>query len=114
MTMNSKSFGDVGHIFADFGDPDAETKHMKAVLATKIINVLDERNLSARAAAKLAGVAEADISRVRNASLSKFTLDWLLRVHHVLEPGVEVGLAFSQRATDSGQAIACLNRVENQ
>jgi predicted XRE-type DNA-binding protein len=95
-----------GNIFADFGDPDAETKHMKAVLATKIINVLDERNLPARAAAKLAGVAEADISRVRNANLSKFTLDWLVRLHHLLEPSVGVELAFSQRSADNGQVIA--------
>jgi predicted XRE-type DNA-binding protein len=106
--MNNDDFEIVrgrGNIFADFGDPDAETKHMKAVLATKIINVLDERHLSARAAAKLAGVAEADISRVRNASLSKFTLDWLVRVYHRLEPGVGVDLAFSQR-TESGQPLA--------
>lgn len=95
-----------GNIFADFGDPDAETKHMKAVLATKIIGVLDEKGLSARAAAQLAGVAEADISRVRNASLSKFTLDWLIRLHHALEPGVVVELTFGPRKPNPDSAAA--------
>ncbi|MCD2173702.1 helix-turn-helix domain-containing protein [Rhizobium sp. C4] len=95
-----------GNIFADFGDPDAETKHMKAVLATKIIGVLDEQGLSAREAAKRANVAEADISRVRNASLSKFTLDWLVRVHHLLEPSVVVELTFGPRKSGSDTVAA--------
>lgn len=95
-----------GNVFADFGDPDAEAKHMKAVLAAKIINSLDERGLSARAAAKLAGIAEADISRVRNASLSKFTLDWLVRLHHMLEPSVVVELTFAPRPSEAGDVAA--------
>ena len=95
-----------GNVFADFGDPDAEAKHMKAVLAAKIINSLDERGLSARAAAKLAGIAEADISRVRNASLSKFTLDWLVRLHHMLEPSVVVELTFAPRPSEGGDVAA--------
>ncbi len=95
-----------GNIFADFGDPDAEAKHMKAALAAKIINALDERGLSARAAAKLVGVAEADISRVRNASLSKFTLDWLVRLHHMLEPGIVVELTFAPRPPEAGDVAA--------
>lgn len=95
-----------GNIFADFGDPDAETKHMKAVLAAKIIGALDDKGLSARAAAQLAGVAEADISRVRNASLSKFTLDWLVRLHHMLEPGVVVELTFGPRKPNPDNVAA--------
>ncbi|BAV53018.1 Putative uncharacterized protein (plasmid) [Mesorhizobium loti] len=78
-----------GNILADFGDPDAETKLMKAKLAAKIIGVLDDRKISGRAAGKITGVSAADISRVRNADLAKFTLDRLLRIHHRLAPSVE-------------------------
>lgn len=86
-----------GNIFADFGDPDAETKLMKAKLAAEIIAVLDKRKLTVRAAEEITGVAAADISRVRNADLAKFTLDRLVRILHRLAPDVEVGLTFSTR-----------------
>lgn len=95
-----------GNIFADFGDPDAQTKLMKAKLAAEIIAVLDARKLTVRAAAKISGITAADISRVRNADLAKFTLDRLVRLHHMLAPSVAVNLSFSPRASSEGQALA--------
>jgi len=64
-----------GNVFADFGDPDAETKLLKAQMAADIINTLNERGLSVRAGAKVAQVDPADIQRIRNADLSRFTID---------------------------------------
>ena len=95
-----------GNIFADFGDPEAETKLLKARLAAEIIGVLDERKISVREAERMTGVAAADISRVRNADLAKFTLDRLLRIHHRLAPSVKVGLTFSVRDTSDQPALA--------
>ncbi|MCL6706831.1 helix-turn-helix domain-containing protein [Pseudomonas sp. R2.Fl] len=95
-----------GNVFADFGDPDAETKLMKARLAAEIIGVLDDRKISVREAEKITGVAAADISRVRNADLAKFTLDRLLRIHRRLAPGVEVNLTFSTRKAGDRRALA--------
>ncbi|MDZ7873490.1 MAG: XRE family transcriptional regulator [Rhizobium sp.] len=51
-----------GNIFADFGDPEAETKLLKARLAAEIIGVLDERKITVREAERMTGVAAADIS----------------------------------------------------
>jgi len=79
-----------GNVFADMGDPDAETKHMKAYLASEIIGVLDHRELTARAAAKVTGVTAADISNIRNAKLTPFTIDRLVRVLNHLDRKVEV------------------------
>lgn len=95
-----------GNIFADFGDPDVETKLMKARLAAEIIAVLDNRKITVREAEKITGVAAADISRVRNADLAKFTLDRLLRILHRLAPSVEVNMTFSTRNTKGEQAFA--------
>ncbi len=95
-----------GNIFADFGDPDAETKLMKAKLAAAIIGVLDDRKISVREAERITGVAAADISRVRNADLAKFTLDRLLRIHHRLAPSVEVSMTFTTRQAKGQQALA--------
>jgi predicted XRE-type DNA-binding protein len=72
------------NIFADFGDPDAETKLLKAQMAADIINTLNERGLSVRASAKVARVDPADIQRIRNADLSRFTIDRLVRIAYRL------------------------------
>jgi len=53
-----------GNIFADFGDPDAETKLLKAQTAAEIINALNKRGLGVRAGAKVAQVDPADIQRL--------------------------------------------------
>ena len=69
-----------GNIYADVGDPDADTKHLKAYLAAEIIKVLDKRKLTVRDGAKVTGAAAADLSRIRNADLGRFTLDRLVRI----------------------------------
>ncbi len=35
-----------GNVFRDLGDPDADLKQAKAILAARIIAVLDDRGLS--------------------------------------------------------------------
>ena len=37
-----------GHVFRDLGDPDADLKQAKAVVAARIIAVLDNRGLTVR------------------------------------------------------------------
>lgn len=76
--------------FADVGLPDADTKLMKADLAAEIIGVLRARQLTGAAAAKLAGVQAGDMSRIRNADLSRFTIDRLVNILNRLNRHVEV------------------------
>jgi predicted XRE-type DNA-binding protein len=66
--------------FRDAGLPDPHIKLMKADLAAGTIRVVRERHLSGARAAALAGVTEADISRIRNADLNRFTIDRLVRI----------------------------------
>ena len=68
-----------GNIFADFGDPDADAKHLKAQIAAQIIGLLDREHMTVRAAAKRVECDAADIQRIRNADLARFTLDRLIR-----------------------------------
>ena len=74
-----------GNVFRDFNDPHADLKQAKAILAARIITVLDERSLSVRKAARLTGFAAADFSRVRNADLGRFTLDRLIKMLAALD-----------------------------
>ena len=93
-----------GNVFRDFGNPNADIELIKANLAAKIIRVLDERGLSVRKAGKLADVQYADISRVRNADLDKFSVEWLMKLFKNLEPSVSFEITFSE--SDISRAIA--------
>jgi len=79
-----------GNVFTDFGDADAEAKKMKATVAAEIIATLNARGLSVREGAKVAKVDAADIQRIRNADLSRFTLDRLVRIAYRLGRKVEL------------------------
>ena len=82
-----------GNLFADLGDADPNGRQLKAKVAAAIIATLDARALSVRAGAKVAEVDPADIQRIRNADLARFTLDRLIRIAHRLGRRVEVRVA---------------------
>ncbi len=80
-----------GNIYADLGHPDADAKLMKAELAADIIATLDRRKLTAREGEALTGITAADLSRIRNADLGRFTIDRLIRVANALGAGRRSG-----------------------
>ena len=79
-----------GNVFRDLGLPNPEIEQLKAMLAAKIIGVLDGQNISVRAAHEVTGFAAADFSRVRQAKLSRFTIDRLMAMLDRLDQDVEV------------------------
>ncbi len=86
-----------GNVFRDLGIVDADLKQTKATLAAEIIGVLDDENLSVRAAEKRTGIAYADFSRIRNADLNRFTVDRLMIVLSKLGRSVDVEVKVSER-----------------
>jgi len=76
--------------FEDVGLPEADTKRIKADLAAEIVGILRERHVTGAAAAKLVGIQTADISRIRNADISRFTIDRLVHILNRLNRHVEM------------------------
>ena len=95
-----------GNVFRDLGDPDADLKQAKAILAARIIAVLDDRGLSVRKAGALTHFAAADFSRIRNADLGRFTLDRLMKMLAALDGNLRVTLHVDSRL--GGQAAAAI------
>ena len=93
-----------GNVFRDLGDPNADLKQATAILAARIISVLDDRGLSVRKAGALTRFAAADFSRVRNADLGRFTLDRLMKMLAALDGDLRVTLQVHDR--HDGEAIA--------
>lgn len=87
-----------GNIYRDFGDPDADVKQAKAILAAQIIGILDDEGLSTRKAQARSGVNQAEFSRIRNAKLSRFTIDRLMRILGQLGRHVNVSVDVQPRA----------------
>ena len=91
--MNESDFEPVegsGNVFRDFDDPDADLKQAKAILAARIISILDEQGLTVRKAGAMTGFAAADFSRIRNAALGRFTLDRMMRILAALDGRLRV------------------------
>jgi predicted XRE-type DNA-binding protein len=76
-----------GNVFRDFGRPNADVEQARAILAARIIHVLDTRKMTARAAEKLTGISHTDLSRIRNAKLERFTLDRMIMILGKLDEG---------------------------
>lgn len=91
-----------GNVFRDFGDPDADAKQLKAILAAEIIKKLDREGLSTRKAQALTGIDAGDFSRIRNVDLGRFTIDRLMTIVNRLGARVDVAVKF-RRARASGR-----------
>ncbi len=93
MTQSEDDFEVVrgsGNIFRDLGELDADVKQAKAILAARIIAILDDRKLSTRQAGALVGIDQSEFARIRNANLGRFTIDRLMRIVNRLDPHVRM------------------------
>ena len=86
-----------GNVFRDFGDANADLEQARAILAAKIIGVLDRRKLSVREAQKLTGVAASEFSRIRNVKLDRFTIDRMITILGKLGQDVQLTVRVQPR-----------------
>src|SRR3984957_16384896 len=93
-----------GNVFRDLGHPDADREQLRALLAARIIGVLDDRKLTVRAAQELTGIGAADFSRIRRAKLDRFTIDRLMSILSGLGQQVEVTVKIHPRRTGKHEA----------
>lgn len=90
-----------GSVYRDFGRPNADLEQARAIIAAKIIHILDARKLSTRDAEKMTGVGHSEFSRIRNAQLRRFTLDRMIAILGRLDENIEVNVTFKVRRTAS-------------
>jgi predicted XRE-type DNA-binding protein len=79
-----------GNVFRDLGYKNPDVLQFKSLLAAEIINALDRKRLTVRAAHSYTGIAAADFSRIRNADLGRFTVDRLMTIINLLGSRIEV------------------------
>ena len=100
MTENNDDFEVVrgsGNIFKDFDRENAGLLQARAFIAAKIVKILNEKGLSTREAERFTGVAHTEFSMIRNAKLSRFTLDRMISILGKLDNNVEVFVSFQKK-----------------
>lgn len=86
-----------GNVFRDLGHPNADVEQAKAILAARIIGILDDRGLSTRKAEALTGVDHSEFARIRRVKLDRFTIDRLMTIINRLDHDVEVEVTVHPR-----------------
>lgn len=79
-----------GNVFEDLGFEDAEELQAKAELTRQIYNILKRRKLTQRAAARLLGLAQPDVSALMNGRFTGFSLERLMTLLNRLDRDVEI------------------------
>lgn len=93
-----------GNVYRDLGDPDADLRQTKALLALEIIKILDNRKLTTRKAEEMTGIDHSDFVRIRKPDLKRFTIDRLITILNKLEFQVDVNIAvmpFNQKLNET-------------
>jgi predicted XRE-type DNA-binding protein len=86
-----------GNVYRDLGRPNADLAQARAIIAAKIIRIIEVQKLSTRDAEKLTGVAHTEFSRIKNTQLGRFTLDRMISILGKLDANVEVNISFKAR-----------------
>ncbi|MBM2715725.1 XRE family transcriptional regulator [Mesorhizobium caraganae] len=90
-----------GNVFRDFNRDDADLLQAKAIMASEIIKILDERSWTTRKAQDATGISHADFSRIRRVNLGRFTLDRLMTVLTSLGQEVELSVSVRPRSNSA-------------
>jgi predicted XRE-type DNA-binding protein len=79
-----------GNVFEDLGFEDADELQAKAELTRQLQRILKRQRLSQRAAAKLLGIAQPDVSALLNGRHTGFSLTRLMTLLTRLDRDVDI------------------------
>jgi len=94
------------NVFRDLGFKNADAQHFKAILAAEIIKALDRDGLTLSAAHDRTSIAGADLSRIRNVDLGRFTVDRLMPIVNRLGSRIEVKIRVRRAETVEHEVLA--------
>ncbi len=108
MSSNIKVEEGSGNIFKDLGFSDevSEKELLKAQLGTEIFRILKERKLTEAEAAKLLGIKNTDVSRLKSAKLSDYNVEQLMRFLNQLNRDIEIRIIPSENREGQQRVVA--------
>lgn len=88
------------NVFADLGFHDAEERLLKAKLATKIAELIEEKGWTQTQTAERIGLDQPKVSHLLRGRLSGFSADRLFAILNRLGRNVEVRISAKERAPE--------------
>ncbi len=79
-----------GNVFEDLGFPNPELEQLKSALAYEIFSILKQRKLTQAQAAKILGIDQPQVSRLKNADFTRFSVERLFSFLNKLGRDVEI------------------------
>ena len=97
-----------GNIFKDLGFSGevSEKELLKAQLGTEIFRILKERKLTQVEAPKLLGIKHTEVSRLKAAKLSDYSVERLMRFLNQLNRDIEIRIIPSEDREGQQRVIA--------
>lgn len=89
-----------GNVFTDLGFQDAEERLLKAKLATKIAQLIEEKGWTQAQTAARTGLDQPKVSHLLRGRLSGFSADRLFAILNRLGHSVEVRISAKERAPE--------------
>lgn len=89
-----------GNVYADLGFRDAEERLLKAKLATKIAQLIEEKGWTQNQTAERIGLDQPKVSHLLRGRLSGFSADRLFAILNRLGHSVEVRISAKERAPE--------------
>lgn len=89
-----------GNVFADLGVSEPEEALLKSDLAIRISELIEERGLTQKDAAKLLHVAQPNVSKLTRGELHGFSIERLLRFLVALGQDVDVVITPQAKPTN--------------
>ena len=97
-----------GNVFKDLGfsDEEAEEELLKAELGVEIFRILEERELTQTEAAKILGVKQPEISRLKHGKFSYYSVERLMRFLNRLNRDIEIRITPSEDRAGHQRVVA--------
>ena len=107
MTMIKRPKVEVGsgNIFADLGFPDAEEMLLKSMIVMELQRIMQRRRLTQTAAAKLAGISQADLSRILGGRFRGYSEARLMRILNAFGQDVQITTKPHRKVGEAGRII---------
>lgn len=79
-----------GNVFKDLDLPDTEELFIKATLGFEVFQIIENRKLTQAEAAKVLGVKQPEISRLKNGKFNHYSVERLLTFLNRLNRDIEI------------------------
>jgi predicted XRE-type DNA-binding protein len=106
MRRRGKNPKSTDNVLVDLGFEDAGELSVKATLALKLNELIDERGLSQIEAAAITGMTQPKVSQVQHYKLQNISLERLMRALVSLDQHVEIVVQPARRAHAAGITVA--------